>query len=145
MKKINSIFIVAIMLMTQMGCSNSSSKKQDVSSENGATSNYEIVAKISPPNPDMSGIAVSSDNRIFLGFPRHADNHTEFALTELVDGKPVAWPNKEYVYPSTKPYNEWLVSPHGIYMDKNDVLWVLDDAKERDRRMFPKVQRKWWR
>ena len=99
--------------------------------------NYEIIARISPPNPDMSGIAVSSDNRVFLGFPRHADNHKEFALAELIDGKPVPFPNKDYVYPSTKPYKEWLVSPHGIYMDKNDVLWVLDDGKRSGQKEIP--------
>lgn len=94
-----------------------------------AQDNYEVVAKISPPNPDPSGIAVSSDNRIFLGFPRHADNHHELALAEVVDNKLVPFPNKAYVYPSSEPYQDWLVSPHGMYMDKNDVLWVLDDGK----------------
>lgn len=94
-----------------------------------AQQNYEVIARISPPDPDMSGIAVSSDNRVFLGFPRHADNHTAYALAELVNGKPVPYPSREYVYPSAKPYREWLVSPHGMYMDRHDVLWVLDDGK----------------
>ncbi|MDQ1095884.1 MULTISPECIES: L-dopachrome tautomerase-related protein [Chryseobacterium] len=92
-------------------------------------SNAQIIASINPPNPDMSGIAVSSDDRVFLGFPRHADNHKEFALAELKDGKLIPWPDKEYVYPSAKPVKEWLVSPHGMYMDKNDVLWIIDDGK----------------
>lgn len=99
--------------------------------------NMEIIAKISPPNPDMSGIAVSSDNRVFLGFPRHADNHKEFALAELIDGQPVPFPDKEYVCPSAKPYANWLVSPHGMYMDKNDVLWVLDDGKRAGQQQIP--------
>lgn len=98
---------------------------------------YEVIAKVSPPNPDMSGIAVSSDNRVFLGFPRHADNHTSYALAELVNGVPVPFPNKEYIYPSSKPYAEWLVSPHGMYIDKNDVLWVLDDGKRAGQKEIP--------
>jgi sugar lactone lactonase YvrE len=98
---------------------------------------YEVIAKVSPPNPDMSGIAVSSDNRVFLGFPRHADNHTSYALAELVNGVPVPFPNKEYIYPSNKPYAEWLVSPHGMYIDKNDVLWVLDDGKRAGQKEIP--------
>lgn len=92
-------------------------------------SSIEVIGKISPPFPDMSGIAVSSDNRVFLSFPRHADNHSMFALAELINGEPIPFPSKDFVYPSSKPYNEWLVSPHGIYMDNNDVLWVLDDGK----------------
>ena len=66
---------------------------------------------------------------MFLGFPRHADNHNTFALAELVDGHLIPFPDKEYVYPSDKPYQDWLVSPHGMYMDKNDVLWIIDDGK----------------
>lgn len=89
----------------------------------------EIIAKISPPNPDPSGIAVSSDNRVFLGFPRHADNHKSFALAELKNGKLEPFPNKDFVFPSNNPVKERLVSPHGMYMDKNDILWIIDDGK----------------
>lgn len=102
-----------------------------------AQQSYEVIARITPPDPDMSGIAVSSDNRVFLGFPRHADNHKEFALAELVNGKLFPFPNKEIVYPSEKPYNEWLVSPHGMYIDKNDVLWILDDGKRAGQKKIP--------
>ncbi len=89
----------------------------------------EIVASIAPPNPDPSGIAVSRGGRVFLGFPRHADNHKEFALAELVDGRLVPFPDKEYVYPSDNAFADWLVSPHGMTMDARDVLWIIDDGK----------------
>jgi sugar lactone lactonase YvrE len=89
----------------------------------------EIVASIMPPNPDPSGIAVSSAGRVFLGFPRHADNHKEFALAELTGGKLVPFPNRNYVYPSVMPCADWLVSPHGMVMDAHDVLWIVDDGK----------------
>lgn len=102
-----------------------------------AQSRAEIIAKIQPPDPDPSGIAVSSGNRIFLGFPRHADNHNQFALAELINGKLNPFPNKEYVFPSSKPYTDWLVSPHGIYIDRNDVLWVLDDGKRSGIKEIP--------
>ncbi len=102
-----------------------------------AQSSYRIVTKISPPDPDPSGIAVSSKDRVFLGFPRHADNHKEFALAELVGGKLIPFPNKEYVYPGNKNYKDWLVSPHGMYIDKNDILWVLDDGKRSGIKEIP--------
>ncbi len=89
----------------------------------------EIVARITPPAPDMSGIAITPDGRIFLGFPRHADNHNGCALAELKDGQLVPFPNKEMTYPSDRPYNEWLVSPHGMTTDGNGNIWVIDDGK----------------
>lgn len=99
--------------------------------------NLEIIASISSPDPDPSGIAVSKNGRIFLGFPRHADNHNSFALAELINGKLSPFPGKDFVYPSDKPYKEWLVSPHGIYLDSNEVLWVLDDGKRAGIKEIP--------
>lgn len=71
--------------------------------ESRPTPNVEVVASITPPYPDPSGIAISKDGRIFLGFPRHADNHTQFALAELKDGKLIAFPRKDYVYLPRSP------------------------------------------
>lgn len=100
----------------------------DVSAQKKGTP-LEIVTQINEPTPDLSGIAVSKENRIFVGFPRHTDNHKSLALAELVNGTLVPFPSKEYVYPSNKPVSEWLVSPHGMYFDKDDNLWVIDDGK----------------
>lgn len=102
-----------------------------------AQKNYEIIAKVMPPDPDMSGIAVNSQNRVFVGFPRHADNHSNFSLAELKNGKLIPYPNKDYVFPSNRQYQDWLVSPHGMYMDKNDILWVLDDGKRAGIKTIP--------
>lgn len=113
MKKITLILLILINAITMKAQNNPA----------------QTIASINPPDPDPSGIAVSSDDRVFLGFPRHADNHKEFALAELRNGQLTPFPNKEYVYPSNKPVKDWLVSPHGMYIDKNDILWILDDGK----------------
>lgn len=89
----------------------------------------EVVARITPPNPDMSGIAVTPDGRIFLGFPRHADNHQGCALAEWKNGKLIPFPNREMTYPSSRPYRDWLVSPHGMTTDSKGNIWVIDDGK----------------
>lgn len=39
---------------------------------NVSAQQLEVIASIMPPEPDMSGIAVTSDGRVFLGFPRHS-------------------------------------------------------------------------
>lgn len=132
MRKIFLVLILLAFLIPYVG--SQSLANNDVKQQ---APDIKVVAEINPPYPDMSGIAVSSDNRIFLSFPRHADNHTEFALAELINGKPVPFPNKDIVYPSAKPCSEWLVSPHGIYMDKNDILWVLDDGKRAGQKEIP--------
>lgn len=89
----------------------------------------EVVARISPPNPDMSGIVVTPDGRIFLGFPRHADNHKGCALAEYKADELIPFPNAEMTFPSDRPCAEWLVSPHGMTTDSAGNIWVIDDGK----------------
>lgn len=87
----------------------------------------EIVARFDGPGP--SGIAVTPGGRIFVGFPRHADNHRGMTLGELVDGKLVPFPNAAMSLPSEAPYAQRLVSVHGMTTDARGNLWVIDDGK----------------
>ena len=89
----------------------------------------DVIAKIEAPYPDVSGIAVNQENRVFLGFPRHSDDHDQPALMELIQGKLHPYPNSALGRPQQGNYTKWLVSPHGMFVDSNDVLWVLDDGK----------------
>lgn len=86
----------------------------------------EVVARFDGPGP--SGIAVSH-GRVFVGFPRHADNHAGMSLGELVDGRLVPFPDRAMNYPSTAPYADWLVSVHGMTTDSRGNVWVIDDGK----------------
>ncbi|MBT0724535.1 gluconolactonase [Rosenbergiella sp. S61] len=88
-----------------------------------------MVAKICAPYPDLSGIAVNQENRVFLGFPRHSGDHHWPALMELKQGKLTPYPNETFGLPQQHNIADWLVSPHGLFVDKNDTLWVLDDGK----------------
>ncbi len=89
----------------------------------------DTVACITPPAPDMSGIAVTPDGRVFLGFPRHADNHAGCSLAELRDGRLIPFPDTAATYPSDRPFDECLVSPHGMTTDPDGNIWLIDDGK----------------
>lgn len=89
-----------------------------------------------PALPDPSGLAISSRGRLFLGFPRHADDHNMPCLAEIVRGpdngtEAVPFPNLDYVLPHgrRRPPSTWLVSPHGMVFDAHDTLWVIDNGK----------------
>ncbi|WDS37029.1 L-dopachrome tautomerase-related protein [Pseudoxanthomonas sp.] len=87
----------------------------------------EVVARFNGPGP--SGIAVTPQGRVFVGFPRHADNHAGVTLAELVDGKLVPFPSRAMSLPSQAPFAQWLVSVHGMTTDTRGNLWVIDDGK----------------
>lgn len=88
---------------------------------------FEVVASFDGPGP--SGIVVLPDGRVFVGFPRHAVNHKGATLGELVKGKVEPYPSREESLPSNRSDAECLVSIHGMALDRNGRIWVIDDGK----------------
>jgi len=68
-------------------------------------------------------IAVSASGRIF--FTLHPDGKPPMKLVELVDGKPVPYPDAAFQQPGGKP---GLQSPLALRIDRQNRLWVLDYA-----------------
>lgn len=70
------------------------------------------------------GVSVSSDNRLFVSFPRRENNY-EHALVEIIDGKQNIYPDAEW---NKKEGDETqrFVSVQDLYVDAKDNLWVLD-------------------
>ncbi len=92
-----------------------------------SSQHIEIVAEICDPDP--SGIVVSRDGRVFLGFPRHAVDHKKATLAEYKDGKLIPFPNAAMTLPSDVSAADRLVSVHGMTTDTEDRLWLIDDGK----------------
>lgn len=91
----------------------------------------EVVARF--VSPDLSGVAVAGDGTVFVGFPRHADDHSGPTLGKLEHGELVPFPNVEMSLPSSRPTWERLVSVHGMTTDAAGRLWVIDDGKRAGR------------
>src|SRR6218665_403484 len=64
------------------------------------------------------GVGVSSDNRLFVGFPRMGGKY-EFGLTEIVNGKKIPYPNLDW------NQGEKFANVQDLFVDANDFLWVL--------------------
>ncbi len=76
----------------------------------------------------LTGVAVSSDGRLFTNYPRW-DGPYQYALVEIKNGKKIPFPNKSW--------NEWNVKKGGnkqkhfiavqaVVIDKDDNMWVVD-------------------
>ncbi len=88
---------------------------------------FEIVADFYGPGP--SGVVVTDEGRIFVGFPRHAVNHKGATLGELVQGRVVPWPTAALSLPSSAAPADRLMSIHGMTMDTQGRIWAIDDGK----------------
>lgn len=69
------------------------------------------------------GVSVNSENRIFVSFPGH-DGDGHLALAEVKDGQLVAYPNREWNLKGD--YDTHFLRIQDLYVDKEDMLWVLD-------------------
>lgn len=100
----------------------------DTADMGGATAgSLQIVARFYGPGP--SGIAVTPSGRVFVGFPRHADDHSGPTLGELRDGKIVPYPDAAWSLPSDAAPADRLISVHGMTTDSRGRLWLIDDGK----------------
>ena len=81
----------------------------------------EVAVDLGPFRP--IGVSVTSSNRLFVSFPKQTKNF-QYALTEIIDGKPVPYPDIEWN--KTGIENSHFVNVQDIFVDAQDNLWVLD-------------------
>lgn len=93
----------------------------------------EVVASFGKSQP--IGVSVSPDNRVFVSFPRREPYR--YGLSEIVDGKPVAYPNAAWngVHPAGQ---DTFVNVQDIYIDTDAQLWVLDSKPGAGNSVFGK-------
>jgi sugar lactone lactonase YvrE len=84
---------------------------------------FEIVAEI----PDLmpTGVTVSDDGRVFISIPRWGDD-VPYTVAEIIEGKPVPYPDAEVNRWSPERAGESLVSVQSVVVDPAGRLWLLD-------------------
>ncbi len=81
------------------------------------------VAEVASLEYPPGNIAVAKTGRVFLTL--HPDGKPPVKVVELVDGKPVPFPDDAYQTPGSGPHFE---TPLSMRIDGQDRLWVLDHA-----------------
>ncbi|MQA87776.1 MAG: gluconolaconase [Streptosporangiales bacterium] len=86
----------------------------------------EVMATLD--GPIVTGLTVSREGRIFVNFPRWGDE-VPFTVAELVDGEPVAYPNRRINRPRPDRPEQSLISVQSVVVDPDDRLWLLDTGR----------------
>lgn len=103
---------------------------------NPTASKLEIAVALGPYRP--IGVSVTSNNRLFVSFPKQAKNY-QYALTEIINGKPVPYPNEEWNLKGKE--NSHFVNVQDIFVDTEDNLWVLDSKPSSAGSIFGKDEK----
>ncbi|MDM1294217.1 gluconolactonase [Sphingobacterium sp. N143] len=91
----------------------------------------EIAASVGAYRP--IGVSVTADNRLFVSFPKQHKNY-QYALTEIIDGKPVPYPNEEWNSQGNAASH--FVNVQDLFVDAQDNLWILDSKPSSSGSIF---------
>ncbi len=81
------------------------------------------IEKIAESHERWTGVAAFRDGRIFVSYPRWSVS-VEHALCEIINGRPVPWPDSE-----TAAYAGGMFSNiQSVYAGGDGSLWVLDNG-----------------
>lgn len=93
----------------------------------------EVVASFGQSQP--IGVGVSSDNRVFVSFPRRAPY--TMGLSEIIDGERTPYPDRQW-NAKEGALDDHFVNVQDIYVDPEDQLWVLDSKPSTSGSVFGK-------
>jgi len=99
-----------------------------------------VLVKYASFNDQVAGVAVSHDGRLFVSFPSW-DKRPLYSVAEVkADGSLRPFPNKEWnvsgIGGQESPNTRFL-SAQGLFVDLNNVLWILDATAPFSRVVAP--------
>lgn len=83
----------------------------------------ELIPVVTFGDKRAIGVGVSSDNRLFVSFPRRGGAY-EHGLVEVIDGKTTPFPDEEWNREGDEANH--FASVQDLFVDARDFLWVLD-------------------
>ncbi len=82
------------------------------------------------------GLGVSSQNRVFVTFPKSPDNY-DYGLAEIVRGQRRPYPNAEWNKWDSLKAQTRFINVQALFVDQTNTLWVLDPASPAGQKAIP--------
>lgn len=126
---LKNIAILGVALLSLIACNNSSNQKStDSNTEVSAEKKVQLEEVFADSTYQLTGVAVSKDNRVFVNYPYWLDNHS-YSVVEVKDGKPVPYPNAEWnSFKKGENGQNKFVTVQSVVTDDQGFLWVVDAA-----------------
>ena len=117
---------VLIALTITTGLTPVARAKTPVASDRPVDLNVGDLQMVAEFEQQVVGVAVSASGRVFVSFPRNGIDTVKKSVAEVINGKAVAYPNKEINTLNTAEPSTHFLSAQSVYVDSSDTLWVLD-------------------
>src|SRR4051812_41596880 len=92
----------------------------------------ELIRVAASPAAMLNGVAVSPSGRVFSSFPRWTSAPSPSVAEGMADGTFRPFPGDGWnEWQPGKAPNEAIVNAHAVYADRDETLWVIDDASPR--------------
>ena len=97
----------------------------------------ELEVAATFPERQVTGVAISKAGRMFVNFPFWSDQYDGLAVAEVMtDGSLKPYPNQEWNKKDGPTAKRW-VCVQSVYVDAEDMLWVLDPASPKMEGVVP--------
>ncbi|CAI9677778.1 L-dopachrome tautomerase-related protein [Elizabethkingia anophelis] len=126
---LKNIAILAIPLVSIVACSQSPSRtdaksKSEISTDNNA----QLEEVFSDSTYQLTGVAVTKNNRVFVNYPYWLDTHS-YSVVEVKDGNPIPYPDAEWnSFKKGEDGQNKFVTVQSVVTDNKGFLWVVDAA-----------------
>lgn len=126
---LKNIAIIGVALLSLINCNKASNQKSNQSNtEVSNDKNAQLEEVFADSTYQLTGVAVSKDNRVFVNYPYWLDNHS-YSVVEIKDGKPVPYPNAEWnSFKKGEDGQNKFVTVQSVVTDEKGFLWVVDAA-----------------
>jgi len=124
-----NLIIASAIILLMAACESSRSKRATKASTVADTSaSYKLEEVFTDSTYQLTGVAVSPDNRAFTNYPYWLDTHG-YSVVEIKNGKPVPYPDSEWnSFKKGESGQNKFVCVQSVVTDDKGYLWVVDAA-----------------
>ncbi|KQT26338.1 hypothetical protein ASG22_05260 [Chryseobacterium sp. Leaf405] len=111
-----------------MNCNKPSNRHSTRANTEVSPKNAQLEEVFADGTYQLTGVAVSKDNRVFVNYPYWLDNHS-YSVIEVKNGKAVPYPNAEWnSFRKGEDGQNKFVTVQSVVTDDKGFLWVVDAA-----------------
>lgn len=116
-------------VVTSYSCENPAADEEVINNNDDVDTTKVETGLITVANSTKlwTGVAVSSDKRIFANYPRWSQNHSSSVVEITESGTKVPYPYEEWNnWSNADDPKEKFICVQSVYVDDDDFLWILD-------------------